>query len=722
MNLENEMHRGRPSTGSWRALLAAAGTSLAAAACASDHGGAVQVGERAEDLSLSVVPTGIETAGALGQGRDAITEEFRGDCVRSATTVNIPLQEANLRFDSSLLQEEASEMLGFSVDAKARFKLVSGSARARFSRSLTNKSLSIGMFYVADYNMGVERLDQANLEWTVDPAAPDFINRCGDHVLQQRERGGQLFLLYRIDFASSEAKQEFEGSVGVNFAAGEVNASVNRASSRFANRASVHVEAFQVGGDVTRLSSILNAGGPDANAGRVIVECNMQNLAPCSQFMQNAIAYASDQSEGSFSQTLRENPADRAYLFKDWGLLGVPVPQRRVPATVKATRTILRELFDGQVELADRLALLRGGNIFVHAELRAQLDTYSRKVQSNIAILSDAIDPCYDFLLDPSDADQVEACTTGVDDLEARGYDPSLTMDELTVPPPSLGARVIERTDPSGRLTVAVFERQADTAAQNFRDFPVSVTPDYVVIGGGAMATNQPQGNLLTASYPSGDGWTWLASSKDHFLVEPIRLRAYAIGLKVAGMSREELKAALLVRSAASAAAQSPDVSVSLPSEYAMLGGGFFVDYRGVGNLGVASYPENAQTWRAKSKAHNGADAATLNAYAIGILRSLPGIDTITTSINSLVSSTQAHPSTFVQAPAGTLLVGCGASAVATAPCTNIFACFSELTRGQLLWKLRPDATLTACDVGSKDHRFSSAGTITGYALGISAE
>jgi hypothetical protein len=339
-----------------------------------------------------------------------------------------------LRFDSSLLKEEASEMLGFSVDAKARFKLVSGSARARFSRSLTNSSLSLGMFYVADYTVGSERIDQGSLQWLVQPGAPDWISRCGDQFLEQRARGGQLYMLYRIDFASAEVKQEFEGSVGVSFPAGEVNGAVNTAARRFSSRASVHVEAFQWGGDVTRLSSILGSSGPDPNAGRVILECSMTNLAPCGQFMQNAINYASAQSAGGFADTLRETPADRAYLFKDWAVVGVPLQQRRVPAAVETTRVTLRQLFDAQVEFADRVAILKSGLMFVNAELRGQLDSYAEKVQQNLAILSDAVDLCYDSLTEPLDTAQVTSCTQVVAGLESRGYDGSLTVDKLTVP------------------------------------------------------------------------------------------------------------------------------------------------------------------------------------------------------------------------------------------------------------------------------------------------
>jgi hypothetical protein len=405
---------------------------LALSACMTDE---VDLLSDEAAIDIPVVPTGIETAGVLGQGRDVVTEEFRADCVRSATTITTPLQESSLRFGSSLLREEASELLGYSVDAKARYKLVSGSARARFSRSLTTSSLSVGMFYMADYRMGIDRLDQANLQWIVPPGSPDWINRCGDHVLLQRERGGQLHLLYRIDFSSLAAKQEFEGSVGVNFPAGEVNATVNRSASRFVNRASVHVEAFQVGGDVTRLSSILGGGGSDSAAGRVVIECSMNNLAPCGTFMQNAINYASAQTPGSFSDTLRSSPADRTYLFKDWSILGVSIPTRAVPAAVRTARFDLRQRFDRQVEFADRVAVLKSGTLYVTPGLRALLDSYSIAVQRNLDLLTDAAADCYDHLVDPASSALIAACTDGASlpVLVARGYDVSLTMDKLVV-------------------------------------------------------------------------------------------------------------------------------------------------------------------------------------------------------------------------------------------------------------------------------------------------
>ncbi|WP_157232090.1 hypothetical protein [Hyalangium minutum] len=422
------MTRQQVMRGAVAAVLAAAGLN-----CGGEAGWEPpKLGVQEQSSETVMVPTGITTAARLGQGRDWVKEELRSECVRSATSVTIPLQQANLRFSSSMLREEASESLGFSLEAKARFGLVDASAKARFSRSLTSSSLSVGMFYMADYRLGIQKLDEGSLQWLVQPGSADWLSRCGDEFMLQKEVGGQLYLLYRLDFSSLSARQEFEASVGVSWPAGSVNSQVSSQASRFAGRASVHVEAFQYGGDVTRLSSIL---GGAAEAGRVVLDCSMTNLAPCGAFMQNAITYASAQGAGTFSDSLNSQPADRVYLFKDWGMLGVPAPVRTVGASVQQARTSLRQLFDQQVEFQERVATLKSGRLYVSPDLRSRLDAHELGVQRNLSLISDAVKRCYDQLTDPQNPTLVNDCVTGsqLSTLVSKGYDPNLTIAALNV-------------------------------------------------------------------------------------------------------------------------------------------------------------------------------------------------------------------------------------------------------------------------------------------------
>ena len=112
-----------------------------------------------------------------------------------------------------------------------------------------------------------------------------------------------------------------------------------------------------------------------------------------------------------------------------------------------------------------------------------------------------------------------------------------------------------EFTDASGRVTVAVFRQRAGSAQQHFFDLAADVPEDMVAIGGGAEAVNVPEGALLTASYPNGDLSAWLASSKDHKRPQPHHLISYAIGLRIQGLTRDQLLSHIRVTTQDSGAA-----------------------------------------------------------------------------------------------------------------------------------------------------------------------
>jgi hypothetical protein len=106
---------------------------------------------------------------------------------------------------------------------------------------------------------------------------------------------------------------------------------------------------------------------------------------------------------------------------------------------------------------------------------------------------------------------------------------------------PDIGNRLNTFQDASGLVTVSVFEIRASNQQQHFINFGVNVDPDMICIGGGGVAAEAPQGALLTASYPNDDLSGWLVSSKDHEVPNPHFLTAYAIGLKIDGMNRNQL-------------------------------------------------------------------------------------------------------------------------------------------------------------------------------------
>ena len=268
--------------------------------------------------------------------------------------------------------------------------------------------------------------------------------------------------------------------------------------------------------------------------------------------------------------------------------------------------------------------------------------------------------------------------------------------------------KINEHTDASGKITVAVFERVASAPSAHFNDFSVEVADDYVVIGGGVEGTNSPAGNLITASYPNSDLSAWLVSSKDHLVSNPVQLKAWAIGLKIAGLSRQQVRDNISVTVASSPNAQHPDVSVSTPTGFVQIGGGIKVNWTGAGNLATATYPVSAQTWRARSKDHQNASPAVTQVYSIGLRSSIAGVGTIVTGTSAATSAFAQHPSASTVLASGLALSGCG-------------ALVNWSDAGNLLWKIKPVNTSTqhGCEAASKDHNIASPATITTYAVGI---
>jgi subtilisin family serine protease len=269
--------------------------------------------------------------------------------------------------------------------------------------------------------------------------------------------------------------------------------------------------------------------------------------------------------------------------------------------------------------------------------------------------------------------------------------------------------QVFQQSDVSGRVAIAVFERCSSTLSQHNTDFAVQVPPGYVVIGGGGEGKNAPGGNLLTASYPNAGLTEWRVSTKDHQIADPVSVRAWAIGLKVNGLTPAQLISHLTVTTASSSNTAHPDVTANLPAGYVLLGGGFKVNWSGMGNLGAASAPSGAYGWRVRSKDHNLTSPATAQAFAIGLRESIPGIGNFMSTVNTAISAPAAHPTGSVTLANGYALSGCGA-----------YVNFAG--NGNLLWKIKPLTPAigkAACEVSSKDHVVSDPTTIATYSMGL---
>lgn len=271
---------------------------------------------------------------------------------------------------------------------------------------------------------------------------------------------------------------------------------------------------------------------------------------------------------------------------------------------------------------------------------------------------------------------------------------------------------VARQTDLSGKVSVAVFERKAAAASGVFTDFSVEVPDDYVVIGGGVQGAAAPAGHLLTASYPNAARTAWLVSTKEHLSANPTQITAWAIGLKITGLTRAQLLSNMTYRVSTSAFASQPSVSTSVPTGYTQIGGGFQVQWSGDGNLAWASYPtvvNNVGAWVSASKDQGSVSMATIRSHSIGLRTNLTGVGVVAaTTAVSPASAYVAQPSASVSVPSGYALTSCGAQV-------------NWSGAGNVLWKIKPvvNAGQLGCEVASKEHLTSSPATINSHAVGI---
>jgi len=271
----------------------------------------------------------------------------------------------------------------------------------------------------------------------------------------------------------------------------------------------------------------------------------------------------------------------------------------------------------------------------------------------------------------------------------------------------SVGTHRNTFTDSSGRVTVAVFEHIGDPPQHHWIEEEILVGDgDMIAIGGGGIASEHP-GALLTASHPNNDLSGWVVSSKDHLEQDPHKLVTYVIGLKIAGMTRGELRDSIFVSVADSGVTPHPEAETGRPNDsFVMIGGGFRVDWHGAGNLATASFPATEFSWKARSQDHQESDPSNIRVFAMCLRRNLP-VGQIAVSIQRSDSGQAPHPAAIANAANGFALTGGGAEVHTNGP-------------GNFLWKLEPATNNSPTfAAASKDHRESSPATLTTYAIGI---
>jgi hypothetical protein len=279
-------------------------------------------------------------------------------------------------------------------------------------------------------------------------------------------------------------------------------------------------------------------------------------------------------------------------------------------------------------------------------------------------------------------------------------------------------------TDWSGRVQTQVVECASGTTTGSI-SVGCSVSPEFVLVGGGAQDVWSGAGAMLWESHPqdvddTGSGSTWLASSKDHVQAASHSLHVWAIGLRVKATNGLFFTKSQLKKFIHYGLCKGQDVAHEPHGECAvftglLIGGGARANWKstnGAGQLLVRSVADHANStvfWNAIAKDHVVSDPATIDVFAIAIEPTIRDVGTF--AVTSVVGSA------FVSSGVASASIGVDPGTVAT--------CFggdaSHGINGRMLFRMSPaDGSIRSVTVSSKDHIRADSGTTTAAVTEIS--
>lgn len=188
--------------------------------------------------------------------------------------------------------------------------------------------------------------------------------------------------------------------------------------------------------------------------------------------------------------------------------------------------------------------------------------------------------------------------------------------DHCIASPAAVTAYVLALHDPNDEWDVIIWPgiSNAESHPRAFAALPAG----YTLTGGGALVQWTGAGNLLTASFPHGAGWE--ARSKDHTLVDPARITAYAIGMR---HRRTGVQPRSKLKQATGPVGAHPAGRVLMDPGWILTGGGVLDDTAGEGNLLTASSPggnpDQPNLWWGAGKDHMLSSPGAITAFALGI-------------------------------------------------------------------------------------------------------
>lgn len=363
--------------------------------------------------SMNVPSLAFEKKYEPGMGFYPYTVHFRNPCVNGEVKW-VKNSVAEVQLDKTLHKDKILS------DIRAKF---SGGANLIFaSGKITNKLAGIvreekhmeKLVYKSSVATGTTMLESPRLTDKAIQLANQgdydaIIQYCGTEFIDKILHGADLYITVEFDFYDKYVKNEIETKIEFKVLGLKETKIYKRLSEDLKRRASVKIDAFQIGGNPDTLDRILK------NARKK--SCTLAKIEECHKIIDSLIQYAVG-NDGILSQ-IKDGISPYTYMTKQYYEAGLeelidkpnPIFNKGNLISLERLTSILAKNTSWYSEIKTILDSRR----FLKPSVEEKFEITLNKVQSNINKIRKAIDECYK---------SPEACKVAEDGLSVEKIDP----------------------------------------------------------------------------------------------------------------------------------------------------------------------------------------------------------------------------------------------------------------------------------------------------------
>lgn len=179
-----------------------------------------------------------------------------------------------------------------------------------------------------------------------DGTNPDFGLICGDQFIDSYKSGATLIMGLKVEFQSSASKQSFMFHSGTSFGSfGSVSIDLQNTAQKYSISGKVTIEAYQMGGNPSQLSKILNK---DDKGNYYAAMCSLTDMVSCQKAVNGLLDYATERFTSQVSVVDNKGMSSFSIGFAslvDVKWLGITIPPAWVNYEIQQARIRLADAY-----------------------------------------------------------------------------------------------------------------------------------------------------------------------------------------------------------------------------------------------------------------------------------------------------------------------------------------------------------------------------------------